>query len=126
MANEVHDEAFEKINCLHCANCCISIPPMVNETDAKRISRKLGIKLSRFQQEYLKQDEDGDWVLKALPCIFLGDGNKCDIYDVRPKACREYPHTDNSDFVKNIRLHPVNAYYCPAVHHILENLKEKL
>lgn len=119
-ANTSHDEFTEKINCLNCANCCTSIPPLVNETDIKRISKFLGIKPARFGQDYLDIDEDGDQVMKKVPCAFLGEENKCTIYEVRPKACREYPHTDHSQFMKNLKLHPVNAQYCPIVYHLLE------
>ena len=122
-ANDVHEEAFTHIDCLDCASCRTSIPPLVNETDARRIARKLGIKLIHFKQEYLSLDEDKDWVMKSTPCVFLGDGNKCDIYEFRPKACREYPHTNDFQFIKNLNLHVENAYYCPAVYYILEKLK---
>ncbi len=33
-------------------------------------------------------------VLKSSACVFLSNENKCEIYDFRPKACKEYPHTD--------------------------------
>ncbi len=52
------------------------------------------MKLSAFEDLFLEVDEDGDKVFKAMPCPFLGDDNLCSIYDVRPKACREFPHTD--------------------------------
>ncbi len=31
------------------------------------------------------------------PCPFLGDDNYCSVYEARPKACREYPHTDRKN-----------------------------
>ncbi len=123
-ANEVHDEVFERIDCLDCANCCKSIPPIVNQTDSRRIARYLKLSESLFFQKYLCKDEDGDTVINQSPCPFLESDNKCQIYEVRPKACREYPHTNNHEFVKNIRLHTQNTQYCPAVFHIVEKLKE--
>lgn len=124
-AEEVHDQVFSRIDCLECANCCTSIPPMVNETDVRRISKFLGIKTSKFKEEYLRIDEDQDMVMSKSPCYFLGEGNKCDIYDVRPKACRQYPHTNNYEFKKHLKLHLTNTRYCPAVFHILEELASK-
>ncbi len=125
IVDEIHNLVFEKIDCLSCANCCKSIPPIVNETDAKRVSKFLGMKITAFKDEYLRMDEDGDMVMNLSPCPFLDmDDNKCQIYEVRPKACREYPHTDNYQFVKNKKLHAINAQYCPAVFYILEKLKE--
>lgn len=121
-AEEIHEQVFSKIDCLKCANCCTSIPPMVNETDVRRISKYLGVKASKFKEQYLRVDEDRDVVMSDSPCPFLGEGNKCDIYDVRPKACRQYPHTDNYEFTKHLKLHLTNTRYCPAVYHILEEM----
>jgi uncharacterized protein len=123
-AEEVHDLVFSKVDCLKCANCCISIPPILNETDANRISRHLRIKNSVFKDKYTRIDEDGDLVINQSPCPFLGTDNYCSIYEVRPKSCREYPHTNNFEFRKNIRLHAINSIYCPGVYHILEELKK--
>lgn len=124
-ADEIHEEVFKRINCLDCANCCKSIPPMVNATDIRRISGHLKLTESAFTHKFLRCDEDGDTVINQSPCPFLEADNKCRIYEVRPKACREYPHTDNRQFIKNIRLHLQNSHYCPAVFHILEQLKQK-
>ena len=124
IANEIHDRVFHQIDCLECANCCKSIPPIVNETDVRRISKYLGIKITDFKSLYIIEDEDMDMVIKNSPCSFLENDNKCKIYEFRPKACREYPHTDNYEFLKNIRLHPINAKYCPGVFHILEDLSQ--
>ncbi len=49
---------------------------------------------SSFEDMYLRVDEDGDKVFQSMPCPFLGGDNLCSIYDARPKACREFPHTD--------------------------------
>lgn len=122
-ADMIHDQVFNRIDCLQCANCCKSIPPIVNQADRKRIAHYLKITESLFHQKYLKNDEDGDIVINQSPCPFLETDNKCRIYEVRPKACREYPHTNNREFVKNIRLHIQNTHYCPGVFHIIEQLK---
>jgi len=121
-AEKIHKAVFSKINCLDCANCCTSIPPMVSRSDIKRISKYLGLKPSEFEANYLRQDEDGDTVMNASPCPFLETDNTCTIYEHRPKACRQYPHTDHFEFSQNLRLHAVNAQYCPAVFHILQRL----
>ena len=123
-AGEVHDEVFSKLSCLDCANCCTSIPPIVNQTDTSRIAKHLGMKVGDFEKEYLKVDEDGDTVMNQTPCPFLQEDNYCLIYDVRPKACRQYPHTDAQQFSAEMNLHAQNALYCPAVYHILEAMKK--
>lgn len=76
--------------------------------------------------EYVIFDEDDDMVINSSPCPFLGSDNYCSIYEARPKACREYPHTDEGTFSRNLRLHQPNAHYCPAVFHILEEMERKL
>ncbi len=122
-ANAVHDAVFEKIDCLQCANCCKSIPPILNDADIQRLARALRIKVSVFKQQYTRVDEDGDTVMNQSPCPFLGHDHYCSVYEHRPRACRAYPHTNDFEFKQNMRLHAVNATYCPAVYHIIEQLK---
>ena len=126
LANEIHEQIFSEIDCLECANCCKSIPPIINETDIRRVSKYLGLKTTDFNSRYVKYDEDNDMVMNCSPCPFLKDDNKCDVYGFRPKACREYPHTGDFEFVKNMKLHAINSKYCPAVFHILESLAKRL
>jgi len=122
IADQVHEDVFAKVDCLDCANCCTSIPAHVTKTDAKRISKYLGLKEKEFENKYLVRDDDQDWVLNSTPCVFLEDDNKCNIYDVRPKGCRQYPHTDDLEFKNNAHMHAENAVHCPGVYHILERL----
>lgn len=124
-ANELHDAVFEEIDCLDCANCCTSIPPIINETDVRRAAKALSMKPADFKEEYVRIDEDQDMVMSTSPCPFLQEDHKCFIYESRPKACREYPHINNYEFLKNLKLHALNSYYCPAVFHVLERLQQK-
>lgn len=128
LTGRMHEVVFEIVDCLDCANCCKSIPPIINETDARRIAKHLGMKVTVFKEQYVKVDEDLDMVMNQSPCPFLDedDNNKCLIYEYRPKACREYPHTEEYDFCKNLKLHAINSKYCPGVFQILENLKTKI
>ena len=121
-AGEIHDSVFSELSCLDCANCCSSIPPIVNRTDASRIARHLGMQPGAFRKAYLVEDEDGDTVMNATPCPFLENDNRCRIYEFRPRACREYPHTDRQEFSHRIHLHAANAQFCPAAFHILERI----
>ncbi|MCB0651313.1 MAG: YkgJ family cysteine cluster protein [Saprospiraceae bacterium] len=121
-AESLHDEVFRSIDCMDCANCCTTIPAMVNPTDATRIAKHLKISESAFEEKYLTRDDDGDTVFKTSPCVFLQEDNACSIYEIRPKACREYPHTNNLEFSQNINVHAANSMYCPAVFHILERM----
>ena len=74
----------------------------------------------------MRIDEDNDYVLKSVPCTFLGEDNCCSIYEVRPKACREYPHTDRIKQYQLLKLTQKNVEVCPGVYDIVEKLKPKL
>jgi Fe-S-cluster containining protein len=122
---ELHDETFAEINCLDCANCCKTTSPLFTDRDISRISKFLKLKPRQFIDEYLKTDEDGDTVLKSSPCPFLFDDNTCMIYEVRPKACAEYPHTNRKKFHQISKITLENMSICPAAFEIVEKLKVK-
>ena len=68
----LHEEAFEKIDCLECANCCRNYSPRFKTPDIKRIAKHLKMKEGDFIETYLYLDEDGDYVTKILHARFLG------------------------------------------------------
>lgn len=118
-----HDAVFETIDCLDCAHCCKTTSPIFKERDIQRIAKSQRMSISRFSQQYLKRDDDGDWVLKTAPCSFLEtDTNACSIYEVRPQACREYPHTDRKNMAGILNLTERNAHLCPAVSSIVQRM----
>jgi len=119
---ELHDEAFSKINCLDCGNCCKNHSPRFKQPDIKRISKYLGMKEGDFIQKYLRLDEENDFVNKGQPCQFLQTDNTCEIYDMRPSDCARYPYTDEDVLLKRPVLTLKNAEVCPAVFTILEEL----
>ncbi|MCO6495524.1 MAG: YkgJ family cysteine cluster protein [Bacteroidetes bacterium] len=121
-----HEEAFEHINCLECANCCKTTSPIFRDVDIDRISKHLGMRPSEFTTKYLHIDEDDDWVLNTAPCPFLDKDNRCTIYEVRPKACREYPHTDRKNMAQILDITYRNALICPAVAEITEKIKKEI
>lgn len=121
-----HDEAFEKIDCLDCAHCCKTTGPLLTERDIDRLARHFKMKVSQFIDKYLQRDEDGHWVLQQLPCPFLGADNYCSVYEVRPKACREFPHTDRNRMHQILKLTERNASGCPAVYQMSRQLQKDL
>jgi uncharacterized protein len=121
-----HDEAFAKIDCLTCANCCKTTSPIFRDVDIERIAKHLRQKPSELTSKHLHIDQDGDWVLNSSPCTFLGEDNYCSIYDVRPLACREYPHTDRKNMTQVLDLTYKNTLVCPAVAQIVEKIKAEL
>ncbi len=123
---EVQDQVFKEMSCMDCANCCKSIPPQLLKSDVKRLSKHLGLSKKQFEKEYTTIDDDGDLVFKTSPCVFLQDDNACSIYEFRPEACREYPHTEQSIFKDGKEWHAINAIYCPAVYNVLERMNTLL
>jgi uncharacterized protein len=119
---DLHDEAFSKIDCLACGNCCKNYSPRFKTTDIKRISKHLKMKEGVFIEKYLKLDSDGDYVATTAPCPFLGSDNYCSIYEERPTDCARYPYTDEDVLVKRPQLTQKNSTVCPAVHFVLEKL----
>lgn len=123
---DLHEKAFETVDCLECANCCKNYSPRFKQPDIKRIAKKLRLKEGELVHRYLKMDEDGDYVVKQSPCPFLAEDNTCDIYDDRPGDCRRYPYTDEDVLYKRIPLTLKNATICPAVYLVLEQLDKTL
>lgn len=121
---DLHDEAFEKIDCLQCANCCKSYSPRFKNPDIKRIAKVLRMKEGEMVDKYLTLDKENDYVLKQTPCPFLAADNTCDIYEDRPSDCRRYPYTDEDVMIKRIPLTLKNSTSCPITHHVLQRLLE--
>ncbi|HEY8404525.1 MAG TPA: YkgJ family cysteine cluster protein [Flavobacteriales bacterium] len=119
-----HEEVFSRLDCLTCANCCKTTSPIFRDVDIDRIAKHLGMRPSAFTEKYLHIDEDNDWVLNSSPCAFLDSENYCTIYDVRPKACREYPHTDRKNMSQIMDLTYRNTLVCPAVVEMVESIKK--
>lgn len=123
--HEAHHEAFKKIDCLMCANCCKTTSPIILQEDITRISKYLETNSGNFIKEFVEMDEDGDFVFKQTPCVFLGSDNACKIYDVRPKACSEYPHTNRKRMKEILDITYHNTFICPAVALVVEKLERE-
>jgi uncharacterized protein len=123
---ELHEEAFEKVNCLNCAACCKNYSPRFKTPDVKRISKYLGMKEGSFIDAYLRVDDDGDFVVKTAPCPFLGADNLCSVYDVRPSDCARFPYTNEDVIIKRQPLTLKNSSFCPITYYVLDKLTEKL
>lgn len=125
-AAALHEEVFEHTDCLQCANCCKTASPIFRDKDIERIAGHFRMRPGDFVEKHLHIDEEGDYVLNQQPCPFLGSGNYCSIYDIRPKACREYPHTDRKNFHQILDLTLKNTMVCPAAFEVVKRLREAL
>lgn len=119
---KLHDQVFQQLDCLECANCCKTTSPIFLQTDIDRLARVFKMKSSGFIESYLHRDEEGDYVLNSSPCTFLGADNKCLVYEERPKACREYPHTNRKKMHGILDLTLKNSLVCPAVFKIFQQI----
>jgi Fe-S-cluster containining protein len=126
VVQEIHNEVFEEVDCLTCANCCKTTGPLFTNIDIDRIAKHFRMKPGDFIDKFLKVDEDQDYVLQQTPCHFLGADNYCSIYEVRPKACREYPHTNRRKIYQIGTLTVTNTSVCPAAYKIVERMKANL
>ncbi len=126
LMEELHEAEFQKTDCLQCGNCCRTTGPLFTTADIERISKHFRLKPQQFINQYLRVDEDNDHVLQQVPCTFLGTDNYCSIYEVRPKACREFPHTDRKKFQQIGHLTLKNVAICPAAFNIVEEMKRRV
>lgn len=121
---DFHEEAFSRVDCLQCANCCKNFSPRFKTPDIKRLSKHLKMKEGSFIETYLKLDEDGDYVVNSKPCPFLGADNYCSIYEQRPSDCQRFPYTDEDVLLKRPKLTLKNSSFCPITYYVLEKLLE--
>lgn len=122
---ELDTKVFKNYDCTTCANCCKTISPIFKNKDIDRLASHFKLKPGAFTEKYLKMDQDGDYVLLSSPCPFLKDNNYCSVYDVRPAACKNYPHTGSLPVTKSWDLLVKNSAVCPAVNEIVNELKNK-
>jgi Fe-S-cluster containining protein len=126
VAAELHQQAFQIVDCTRCANCCKTMNIVFEDSDVERIAGHLNMPTTEFIDKYLEADaEDGSYKGRQKPCAFLGTDDRCTIYDVRPTCCREYPHTDKEGFTSRVMGVANNALVCPAVFWIVEQMKRR-
>lgn len=123
---DLHDRAFDQIDCLECGACCKNYSPRFKPPDIRRISKHLGMKQGDFSRKYLHRDDEGDSVLKSKPCPFLDEDNFCGIYEVRPSDCRRFPYTDEDVLIDKPDITLKNSSFCPAVYLVLEMMEETI
>ena len=75
LIHDLHQQAFEVIDCLECANCCKSISPSVKDRDVERIAKSLKLKPAHIVDQYMLPDVDDDYVMNTTPCPFLEGDN---------------------------------------------------
>lgn len=122
-----HDLVFQNTDCLSCANCCRNYSPIIEPEEIPKLLTVLNIDTRYLFDKLIEMDEDGDFVFQSQPCPLLDlETNKCQIYDQRPKACAEYPHTNMKKIKNHLALLEKNIDICPAANTILENVLKEI
>lgn len=124
VTNQLHDAAFEHLDCLKCGNCCRTTGPLLRNKDIDRLAGHFRLRPAEFTERHLRVDEEGDYVFRAMPCPFLGEDNHCSVYENRPNACRDFPHTQQRDIREKLGITYHNTMICPAVAEVVEGLKK--
>jgi Fe-S-cluster containining protein len=117
--------AWQRTDCLDCANCCKTMSPTYTQKDIKRISAHLGMTQKAFREKWLYKDRTGDWMNVKQPCQFLDlETNMCNIYAVRPRDCAGFPH-HHKKMVEYMHMYKQNIEYCPATYRLVEFMMER-
>jgi uncharacterized protein len=127
MFSKQHDIVFNNTDCLTCANCCKNYSPIIEPDEIPRLLKAIDIDSATLFDKYIEMDDDGDFVFQSQPCPLLDlTTNKCTIYEQRPKACAEYPHTNMKQIKKHLDLLEKNIDICPAANSILANVMKEI
>jgi hypothetical protein len=85
LASELHADAFGRIDCTRCANCCKTMRPGVSAEDIERIAEHLGMSCEAFTAAYLEANQDkGGLPDQGGPVPVLGLGRS--LHDLRDQA----------------------------------------
>jgi len=120
-----HDEAFAHHKCMQCANCCKTSLAVFEKPDVRRISKHFGMSEKDFVKKYLTPHPDYDYLIKKLPCVFLGEDNLCTIYEIRPLGCRTYPPARLQLSSEQLDVIHDNVGICPAVNEMVDKIKQQ-
>ncbi len=121
----IAQEIEEQVDCTQCANCCRVATTQINDRDAARLARYLGVKLPDFLKQYTEESAEGRILKRTRDgCVFL-DGNVCSVYEARPGTCEMFPHLikGNGSLLSRMWHMPDRAVYCPIVYNTLEQFK---
>ncbi|MBS1665668.1 MAG: YkgJ family cysteine cluster protein [Bacteroidetes bacterium] len=123
---EADIKAWERTDCLDCANCCKTMSPTYTKEDIRRISKHLNMSEKAFREKWLYKDRTGDWMNVKQPCQFLDlKTNMCDIYAVRPRDCAGFPHHKKAMGADYMHMYKQNIEFCPATYRLVEGVMEK-
>lgn len=103
----------DKFTCIMCGNCCRFAFIVLTGADIERIKEE-------GHREFVVETKSGEKKLKRVNgrCVFVKD-DKCGIYDVRPRACRNFPFQKLFGKIPYLR----DWSCCPAIDELKKNVK---
>lgn len=124
--HRLHEELFANYDCNQCRNCCKEYHGSVPAEDLERDAEYLRLSVAEFKSKYLEPgaSEDG-FTTKNKPCNFLQADGSCLLGEYKPRACKEYPHTDKPERLSSLLNMLDQAEICPIVYEMFERLKQK-
>lgn len=122
---ETTDEVWSGIDCTTCAHCCKSLEIELGQKDITRLAQHLQLTTRKFAETYLRTTEDGAKVFASRPCSFLGDDNRCSVYEHRPESCRGYPFLYKEDFRGRTIGVLERVGDCPIAFNVWDRLKRR-
>lgn len=126
VVRDTTDAVWKQIDCTKCANCCRTLQVVVDDTDIARLAARFGVPAKQFARRYVAVAADRVRHIAASPCPFLGDDNRCTVYEDRPRACRDFPYLHDTHFVSRTLTMIDNTAACPIVFNVWQKLKETL
>ena len=120
-------EVEQQIDCKACANCCREPRVNISCRDIESLARFLGMPPEQVVKECTIVDPaDREPILRQTKdgCVFL-DGNRCMVYEARPRACRDFPYLVSDQRSLGGRMSSVckHASICPIIYNTLEAYK---
>jgi Fe-S-cluster containining protein len=127
VVEEETERVWAQIDCTTCGNCCRTLQIVVDDNDIMRLSTRLGVTPREFAKRYVSADKtDHSKHFSSTPCRFLGDDNRCTVYEDRPQACRDFPYLHGAKFRTRSLTMLSNVGTCPIVFNVWQALKTRL
>jgi uncharacterized protein len=128
IVREETDRVWAQIDCTTCANCCKTMQVVVDDKDIKRLADRLGMTTRAFSKKHVKIEDVPfrSKVISTQPCPFLGEDNRCTVYEDRPQACRDFPFLHKDRFRSRSITMVSNLEVCPIVFNVWQALKTRL
>ncbi len=123
IVQETTDRVWKQIDCTTCANCCRTMQVIVDNDDIKRLAARSNMTVKDFTERYVSRSEDNSTCFSSSPCPFLGEDNRCTVYEDRPKACKDFPYLYEEHFTSRSWMMMDNTALCPIVFNVWQDLK---